>query len=88
MSERTLSVAPYGDRAGMDPSSGHSRSTGPQMASDDPSLLDLPNREVSSVLLPASDLRKAGTDAILQPWYDLQVYAFPPIAVIRKVLVN
>ena len=56
MSERTLSVAPYGDQAGMDPSSGHSRSTGPQMASDDPSFLDLPNREVSSVLLPASDL--------------------------------
>ena len=51
-------------------------------------FLDLPNREVSSVLLPAPDLRQAGTDAILRPWYDLQVYAFPPIAVIRKVLVN
>ena len=30
----------------------------------------------------------SGNDAILQPWDDLQVYAFPPIAVIRKVLVN
>ena len=27
-------------------------------------------------------------DALLQPWDDLQVYAFPPIAVIRKVLVS
>ena len=32
------SVAPYGDRAGMDPSSGGSRSTGPQMASGDQSF--------------------------------------------------
>ena len=51
-------------------------------------LFDLPDREVSGVLFPASDLRIVGTDALLQPWDDLQVYAFPPIAVIRKVLVN
>ena len=58
------------------------------MASGDPSFCDLPDREASSVLLPASDSRIAGTDALLQPWDDLQVYAFPPIVVIRKVLVN
>ena len=28
---------------------------------------------------PASDPRAAGTDALLQPWDDLQAYAFPPI---------
>ena len=88
MSQRTLPVAPYGDRVGLDPSPGGSRSTGPQMGSGDPSFCDLPDREASSVFSPASDSRIAGTDALLQPWDDLQVYAFPPIAVIRRVLVN
>ena len=88
MSQRTLSGAPFGDRVGLDPSPGGSRSTGPQMASGDPYFCDLPDREASSVFLPASDSRIAGTDALLQPWDDLQVYAFPPIVVIRKVLVN
>ena len=37
---------------------------------------------------PASDPRAAGTDALLQPWDNLQAYAFPPIAIIRKVLVK
>ena len=37
---------------------------------------------------PASDPRAAGTDALLQPWDDLQAYAFPPIAIIRRVLVK
>ena len=37
---------------------------------------------------PASDLRAAGTDALLQPWDDLQAYAFPPIAIIRRVLLK
>ena len=37
---------------------------------------------------PASDSRVAGTDALLQPWDDLQAYAFPPIAIIRRVLVK
>ena len=49
---------------------------------------DLPDRKASSVLSPASDSQVAGTDALLQPWDDLQVHAFPPIAVIRRVLVN
>ena len=37
---------------------------------------------------PTSDPRAAGTDALLQPWDDLQAYAFPPIAIIRRVLVK
>ena len=36
----------------------------------------------------ASDPRAAGTDALLQPWDNLQAYAFPPIAIIRRVLVK
>ena len=88
MSQRTLAGAPYGDRVGLDLSPGGSRSTGPHMASGDPSFCDLPDREASSVLSPASDSRIAGTDALLQPWDDLQVCAFPPNAVVRTVLVN
>ena len=88
MSQRTLSDAPFGDRVGLDPSPGGSRSTGPQMASGDPSFCALPDREATSVLLLASDSRIAGTDALLQPWDDLLVYAFPPIVVVRKVLVS
>ena len=37
---------------------------------------------------PTFDPRAAGTDAHLQPWDDLQAYAFPPIAIIRRVLVK
>ena len=37
---------------------------------------------------PAFDPRAAGTDALLQPWDDLQAYAFHPIAIIRRVLVK
>ena len=37
---------------------------------------------------PASDPRSAGTDALLQSWDDLQAYAFPPIAIIRRVLLK
>ena len=37
---------------------------------------------------PASDSRAAGTDALFQPWDNLQAYAFPPIAIIRRVLVK
>ena len=48
-----------GDRVGMDPSSGGSRSAGPQMASGDRSVCNLPDREASSVFL--TGLRSAGS---------------------------
>ena len=48
-----------GERVGMDPSSGGSRSTGPQMASGDRSVCDLPDRDASSVFL--TGLRFAGS---------------------------
>ena len=47
-----------GDRVRMDPSPGGSRSAGPQVASDDRSLCDLPDSEAPSLLL--SSLRSAG----------------------------
>ena len=37
---------------------------------------------------PASDPQAAGTDALLQSLDNLQAYAFPPIAIIRRVLVK
>ena len=37
---------------------------------------------------PASDPQAVGTDALLQSWDDLQAYAFPPIAIIRRVLLK
>ena len=48
-----------GDRVGMDPSSGGSRSTGTQMASGDRSVCDLPDCEASGVFL--TGLRFAGS---------------------------
>ena len=37
---------------------------------------------------PAWEPRAAGVDAFLQPWDNLQAYAFPPIAIIRRVLLK
>ena len=37
---------------------------------------------------PASDSQAAGTDALLQPWDNLQAYSCPPIAIIRRVPVK
>ena len=48
-----------GDRVRMDPSSGGSRSPGPQMAGGDRSVCDFPDREASSVFL--TGLRFAGS---------------------------
>ena len=48
-----------GDRVRMDPSSGGIRSAGPQMASGDRSVCNLPDREAPSVLL--TGLRSAGS---------------------------
>ena len=48
-----------GDRVRMDPSSGGSRSPGPQMAGGDRSVCHLPNREAPSVFL--TGLRSAGS---------------------------
>ena len=48
-----------GDRVRMDPSPGGSRSAGPQMASSNRSLCNLPDSKASSVLL--SSLRSAGS---------------------------
>ena len=35
---------------------------------------------------PFTDPQSAGTDALLQPWENLQAYAFPPFCLVRQVL--
>ena len=37
---------------------------------------------------PASEPKATGVDAFLQPWDTFQAYAFPPIAIIRRVLLK
>ena len=37
---------------------------------------------------PAWEPKAAGVDAFLQPWDNLQAYAFPPIAIIKRVLLK
>ena len=44
------------------------------------------NRKLSVYFAPMSDPMAAGTDAMLQPWDNLQVYAFPPFVLVRQVL--
>ena len=57
-----------------------------------PALIDLFATSLTARLpvyfSPASDPQAAGTDALLQSWDNLQAYAFPPIAIIRRVLVK
>ena len=77
-----------GDRVRMDPSPGGGRSPGPQMAGGDRSVCDLPDREASGLFLTGLRFAAVGTDALLQPWDDLQAHAFPQIAIIRRVLSN
>ena len=44
------------------------------------------NHRCSIYFSPFRDPRSAGTDAFLQSWDSLQAYAFPPVAVIPRVL--
>ena len=37
---------------------------------------------------PAWEPKAAGVDAFLQPWDNLKAYAFPPIAIIKRVLLK
>ena len=55
-----------------------------------PAMIDLfatsLSHRCSLYFAPMSDPMAVGTDAMLQPWNDLQAYAFPPFAMIRQVL--
>ena len=44
------------------------------------------NHRCSTYFSPYRDLQSAGTDAFLQSWDSLQAYAFPPFAIIPRVL--
>ena len=57
-----------------------------------PAIIDLFATSLTARLpvffAPAWELKAAGVDAFLQPWDNLQAYAFPPIAIIRRVLLK
>ena len=44
------------------------------------------NHRLSVYFVPMSDPMAASTDAFLQTWDGMDVYAFPPFAIIRQVL--
>ena len=55
-----------------------------------PAIIDLfatsLNHRLPVYFSPLHDPSSAGTDAFLQSWNDLQAYAFPPFAILRKVI--
>ena len=57
-----------------------------------PAIIDLFATSLTARLpmffAPAWEPKAAGVDAFLQPWDNLQAYAFPPIAIIKKVLLK
>ena len=57
-----------------------------------PAIIDLFSTSLIARLpvffAPAWEPKAAGVDAFLQPWDNLQAYAFPPIAIIRRVLLK
>ena len=57
-----------------------------------PTIIDLFATSLTARLpvffAPAWEPKAAGVDAFLQPWDNLQAYAFPPIAIIRRVLLE
>ena len=42
------------------------------------------NFRLPTFFFPMSDLQSSGTDAFLQPWSNLQAFAFPPVTIIRR----
>ena len=57
-----------------------------------PAIIDLFATSLTARLpvffAPAWEPKAAGVDAFLQPWDNLQEYAFPPIAIIKRVLLR
>ena len=57
-----------------------------------PAIIDLFATSLTARLpvffAPAWEPKAAGVDAFLQPWDNLQAYAFPPISIIRRVLLK
>ena len=57
-----------------------------------PAIIDLFATSLTARLpvffAPAWEPKAAGVDAFLQPWDNIQAYAFPPIAIIRRVLLK
>ena len=44
------------------------------------------NHRLPVYFSPIADPQSAGTDAMMQPWDDLQAYAFPPFGLLHRVI--
>ena len=79
------SRASCGDRVVSPPSGGESTSSYVGQSVDRP-VRDLPQREAAPVLLACSDPQAVFEDAFRHPWDDLDLYAFPPFALVGRVI--
>ena len=77
-----------GDRIGMDATPGGGPRSSPPVAGDHRPVRDLAGSKTPSVLYSSVRTQSSGVDAFLQPWDNLQAYAFPPIAIIKRVLLK
>ena len=76
-----------GDRIGVNTTSGGGPRSPPAAAIIDLFATSLTAR-LPVFFAPACGPKAAGVDAFLQPWDNLQAYAFPPIAIIMRVLLS
>ena len=67
-----------GSRVGMDTEVGSVPGPSQEVASDDRPVCNLVKSPLFTLFLPFHDLRALGTDALLENWNGLQVYAVPP----------
>ena len=73
------------DRVVFPPSGGESTSSYVGQSVDRP-VRDLPQREAAPILLLVPDPQAVFEDAFRHPWDDLDLYAFPPFALVGRVI--
>ena len=79
------SRASCGDRVVSPPSGGESTSSYVGQSVDRP-VRDLPQRETAPILLACPDPQAVFEDAFRHPWDDLDLSAFPPFALVGRVI--
>ena len=79
------SRANCGDRVVSPPSGGESTSSCVEQSVNRP-VCDLPQREAAPVLSLVPDPQAVFEDAFRHPWDDLDLYAFPPFALVGRVI--
>ena len=77
-----------GDRVRVDTTPTGGPGSPSPVAGDHRPVSNLADGKTPSVLCPSVGTQGNGVDAFPQPWDNLQAYAFPPIAIIRRVLLK